>query len=75
MAAKRKKKKAAAKKRRTSREVLVVGSKVKNYIKSNGMKCSGELVEALSNTVHVALDAAIGRCNGNRRSTVRPVDL
>jgi len=71
MGAKRKKKKAAKK----SREVLVVGSKVKGYIKSHGFKCSGELVEALSNHVHAALDGAMERCGGNKRSTVRPVDL
>jgi len=74
MGAKRKKK-AAGGKRKASRETLVVGSKVKAYIKANGYKCSGELIEALSNSVHSALDSAMSRCNGNKRSTVRPVDL
>lgn len=73
MAAKRKKK--AAKKRKPSRETLVVGSKVKAYIKANGYKCSGDLIEALSHTVHTALDGAMSRCDGNKRATVRPVDL
>jgi len=72
MGAKKKKKKAAAKK---SRETLVVGSKVKGYIKSQGFKCSGELIQALSEHVHAALDGAMQRCGGNKRSTVRPVDL
>ena len=76
MGAKRKKKKKkAAKKKRAARETLVVSSKVKAYIKANGFKCSGELIEALSNSVHSALDGAMGRCDGNKRSTVRPVDL
>jgi len=70
-----KKKKAGAKKKGGSREVLCVGSKVKAYIKSKGMKCSGELVGALSDRVHDVLDGAIGRCKENRRSTVRPHDL
>ncbi|MHC4547982.1 MAG: hypothetical protein ACYTEZ_04325 [Planctomycetota bacterium] len=74
MGARRKKKK-AAKKRRASRETLVVGSKVKAYIKTKGYKCSGDLIEALSNTVHTALDGAMSRCDGNKRATVRPVDL
>lgn len=74
MAAKRKKK-SAAKKRKAARETLVVGSKVKAYIKANGYKCSGDLIEALSNTVHGALDGAMSRCEGNKRATVRPVDL
>ena len=68
----KKKKKA---KKKASRDTLVVGSKVKAYIKANGFKCSGELIQSLSDTVHSALDNAMGRCDGNRRSTVRPVDL
>ncbi len=76
MAARKKKKaKGKAKARKASREILCVGSKVKAYIKANGMKCSGELLESLSNQVHTMLDSAISRCQGNRRSTVRPVDL
>jgi hypothetical protein len=74
MAAKRKKKK-ATKKRKPSRETRVVGSKVKAYIKANGYKCSGDLIEALSNAVHTELDSAMSRCDGNKRATVRPVDL
>jgi hypothetical protein len=58
-----------------SRETLVVGSKVKGYIKTKKFKCSGELVDALSETVRRALDGAMKRCEGNKRSTVRPVDL
>ena len=80
MAARKKTKKKAKKTarrpaRKASREVLCVGSKVKAYIKANGMKCSGDLIEALSNQMHETLDTAIGRCQGNKRSTVRPVDL
>jgi len=62
-------------KKKAARETLVVGSKIKAYIKANGYKCSGELIGELSNKVHDALDAAMGRCDANRRSTVRPADL
>lgn len=72
MAAKKKKKKA---KKKVARETLVVGSKVKAYIKGQGFKCSGNLIEALSAHVHDALDAAMARCDANKRSTVRPADL
>ena len=81
MAARKKTKKKAKKtarrpaRRAAARETLCVGSKVKAYIKANGMKCSGDLIEALSNSIHESLDAAITRCQGNKRSTVRPVDL
>ena len=57
------------------REALVVGSKVKGYIKAKKFKCSGELLDALSETVRRKLDGAMKRCEGNKRSTVRPVDL
>ena len=43
------------------KESLVIGSKVKAYIKANGFKCSGELIQSLSDTVHSALDHAIGK--------------
>jgi len=78
MAARKKTKKKArkpARRARAARETLCVGSKVKAYIKSQGMKCSGDLIEALSNQMHETLDGAINRCQGNKRSTVRPVDL
>ena len=76
MAAKKKsKKKAKRPARKPARDVLCVGSKVKAYIKANGMKCSGDLIESLSNEMHATLDTAITRCQGNKRSTVRPVDL
>ena len=73
--AKKKAKKTARRPARAARETLCVGSKVKAYIKSQGMKCSGDLIEALSNQMHQTLDGAITRCQGNKRSTVRPVDL
>ena len=73
--AKRKAKRGASRKSRKSRETLVVGSKVRAYIKSKRLKCAGDLIQALSDTVHEALDSAMSRTSGNRRSTVRPVDL
>ena len=77
MAARRKAKKKAAPRRtrKAAREQLCVGSKVKAYIKANGLKCSGDLVEELSNKVHATLDAAMARCQGNKRATLRPIDL
>jgi hypothetical protein len=57
------------------KEIVVVGSKVKEVIKEAGLRSDGELVQAVSDQVHELLDAAIARCKGNHRSTVRPVDL
>ncbi len=56
-------------------EMLVVGSKVKAYIKSKGLHTSGDFVAALSEEVGNLLDKAAKRCEENKRSTVRPADL
>lgn len=57
------------------REVLVVGSKVKDVIRDAELRSDGELVQAVSEKVHEILEAAIERCRNNNRSTVRPHDL
>ena len=57
------------------KEVLVVGSKVKAYIKAKDMRCAGETVDALSCRVACLLDKAIERAKGNKRSTVQAQDL
>jgi len=70
MAAKKKVKKVGGK-----REVLVVGSKVKDYVRSKGLMASGDLLEAISDQVHNMLDRAATRTESNKRSTMRPADL
>jgi hypothetical protein len=70
------KKKAASKKKTTAkRDVLVVASKIKDYIKSKGLQSSGEVVPALSEKIYAMIDEATGRTKENKRSTVRPHDL
>jgi len=56
-------------------EILVVGSKVKAYIKSKGCHTSSDAVEALSKEVEGLLNSAVERCKSNKRSTVKPQDL
>jgi len=75
--AKKAAKKAPAKKAAAAptREQLVVGSKVKAYIKSNGNKTSSDVIEALNNKVHCLLDAACARASANKRTTLRGADL
>lgn len=65
-------KKSAKKK---AREVVVVGSKVKDVVRSAGLRSDGELVQAVSDKVHDLLEAAIARAQANKRGTVRPYDL
>ena len=57
------------------KEIVVVGSKVKEVIKEAGLHSDGELVQAVSDRVHDMLNEAIKRAKGNNRSTVRPYDL
>lgn len=59
----------------SSKEVLVVASKVKAYVKSKGMMSSSDSIAALNDCVYAMLDAAIKRTKENRRSTVKPQDL
>ncbi len=66
------KKKAGKKK---AREIVVVGSKVKDVVRSAGFRSDGNLVQAVSDKVHEILEAAIGRAGSNKRGTVRPYDL
>ena len=57
------------------KEVLIVASKVKAYIKSKKMMTSSDVIGALSDKVHAMLDGATARAKANRRSTVKPQDL
>ncbi|MFH1614016.1 MAG: hypothetical protein ABIG61_02885 [Planctomycetota bacterium] len=65
------KKKAAAKKK----DVLVVASKVKAYVKSKKMMTSADALGTISDMVYAALDCAIKRAQANRRSTIKPQDI
>ena len=68
--------KAPAKKAKSStKEILVVGSKMKDVVKAAGCMSSGDLIEAVSARVHSMLSDATLRAKGNGRSTVRPYDL
>lgn len=66
------KKKASKKK---PKEILVVGSKVKEVVRAANLRSDGELVQAVSDKVHELLEAAIQRAQDNKRGTVRPYDL
>jgi histone H3/H4 len=57
------------------KESLVIGSKIKAYVKEKGLMCSGELPDAVSAAVRGLLDKACERTKENKRSTVRPCDI
>ena len=58
-----------------TKEVLVVASKVKGYIKSKKMMTSSDALGALSDKVYGLLDDAMARTKANRRSTVKAQDI
>jgi hypothetical protein len=62
-------------KKSASNDVLVVASKVKAYVKSQGMMSSSDAIGALNSQVYSLLDQAIARTKANKRSTLRPQDL
>ena len=66
------KKKAAPKK---EREMLMVGSKVKAFVKENGCMTAGDVLAALNEKVYALLGQAVERTKANKRSTLRPQDL
>ena len=57
------------------KESLIVGSKVKAYIKSKKMMTSADALVTISDAVYAILDDAIVRTKANRRSTVKPQDI
>lgn len=59
----------------SKKEIVVVGSKVKDAVKELGFQSSGDLVEAVSDKVHELLEAAVERAKENQRKTLRAYDL
>ncbi len=58
-----------------AKEILVVGTKLKDVVKGAGCQSSGDLIDAVSARVHDMLSAATTRAKQNGRATVRPYDL
>lgn len=66
---------AKASQSKAARDVLVVGSKIREYIKSKDCNTASDTVGALSERVYSLLDDAINRTNANGRKTVSAKDL
>ena len=71
--AKKKTKKAAGKS--SKKDVLVVASKIKAYVRSKGFMCSADAILTMSDCVYGCLGKAMTRTEANRRSTVKPQDI
>ena len=57
------------------KETLVIASKTKAYLKSQGCIVSADSVSALNKKVYELLDLAVMRTKENKRTTVRPHDF
>ena len=61
--------------KKKDRDVLVVASKIREYVKSNDCNTSGEFIGKLSNTVYDLIDKSIDRAQGNNRKTIQAKDV
>jgi len=57
------------------KETLIVASKTKAYIKSQGCIVSSDALDALNERIYELLDNAIKRTKDNKRSTLRAHDF
>lgn len=58
-----------------SKEVLIVGSKMKDAIRSSGCNVAGDAIEFLNARVHEMVQNAVARAQENGRKTVRGYDF
>ena len=56
-------------------ETLVVASKLRSIAAEENMRCSAELMDAVSQEVRLMFYKALNRARGNGRNTIRPCDL
>lgn len=56
-------------------ETLLVASKTKAYIKSQGCMVSADAIDEINKKLYELLDKAIQRTKDNKRTTLRPHDL
>ena len=59
----------------TGKEMLLVGSKTKDALKSSGLNVSGDALDKLNDVVHMLVKDAQERCLANGRKTVRASDF
>lgn len=57
------------------RETLIVASKTKAFIKSQGCMVSADALDALNAKIYELIEGAVKRTKENKRSTLRPHDF
>ncbi len=61
--------------KKSSAPSLVVQSKVKDVVRKAKMKCSSDVIDAVSKLVHTQLMKGVERAKANGRKTLRGADL
>lgn len=61
--------------KKSSAPSLVVQSKVKDVVRKAKMKCSSDVIDAVSKLVHTHLMKGVERAKANGRKTLRGADL
>ena len=61
--------------KKKEREVLVVASKVREYIKEKDCNTSGEFITELSEALYCLIDKAVNRAQENGRKTIQAKDV
>jgi histone H3/H4 len=56
-------------------EIVIVGSKMKDAIRSSGCNVAGDAIEFLNEKVHAMIQGAVKRAQENGRKTVRGYDF
>lgn len=59
----------------SQKEMLLVGSKTKEALKSTGLNVSSEALEKLNEKVYALIKEAQERCVNNGRKTVKATDF
>ena len=67
--------KTAAKKAAAPAEMLLVGTKTKEALKSYGYNVASDAIDGLNALVHKYIDQAAKRAEANGRKTIRPHDF
>ncbi len=57
------------------REMLIIQSKVRDEVRKKEMRVSEDFLAALNDEVYALIDKAAARCSGNRRETLKKMDV
>jgi histone H3/H4 len=57
------------------KEILVVTSKVKAYVKNTGLNTSASAIEALSDKLREIIDQAVQNAKNDKRKTLKDRDV